>query len=64
MDSSQRALQTKGKLFFQISKSFFELVKNFQNNSGVGFMQARWGGGGGGGICIKFFGRYLLLDTD
>ena len=29
--------------FYQISEWFFELVIIFQNNSDVGFMQARWG---------------------
>ena len=34
MDSSRQALQTNGKLFFQISDSFFELVTICLNNSG------------------------------
>ena len=33
--------------FFQISESFFDLTKNFQNNIGVGYVHARWGG-----ICV------------
>ena len=47
MDSSQRALQTNGKLF-QISESFFELTAIFYNNSGLGLGLCKRGGGG---IC-------------
>ena len=39
MDSSQRALQTKGEIF-QISESFFELVTIFYKKCGVWFMHA------------------------
>ena len=42
MDLTRQALHTNVKLF-QILESFFELVTIFQNNSCVGFMQARWG---------------------
>ena len=44
MDSSQQAQQTNGKFFFQISDYFLELATIFfLNNSGDGFMHARWG---------------------
>ena len=42
MDLTRQALQTKGKLFSNF-KLVSELVTFFWNNSGVGFMQARWG---------------------
>ena len=38
MDSSQRALQTKGNFF--ISQSFFQLTTIFLNISAVGFLHA------------------------
>ena len=44
MDLTRQALQTNVKFFFQISESFSELVTIFQNKSGIGFIQAMWGG--------------------
>ena len=42
MDLTWQALQTNGKLF-HILESFFELVILIQYNTGVGFIQVRWG---------------------
>ena len=42
MDLNRQALQTNGN-FFSNFGAFFELVAIFQNNSGIEFMQARWG---------------------
>ena len=46
IDSSQPALQTNEKFFFQISESFFDRATFFLNNSRVGFSKR-----GGGVIC-------------
>ena len=48
MDLSQRALQSNGKLFSNLGILFklaISFVTIFQNNSGIRFMQARWGQG-------------------
>ena len=45
-DSSWQALQTDGKLFFQISNLFSNYwlkIKKYSTHNKVGFMQARWG---------------------
>ena len=39
--------------FLQNSESFFELTTVFWNNSGAGFMKAKWGGGGKAFVLIS-----------
>ena len=41
MDLSRRDVQTNGKLFFKFRNDFLNNY-TFLNNSGVGFMHARW----------------------
>ena len=48
MDLTQQALQTNGRLFLNFV-IIFRISYFFSHNSGVGFMQARWGGSPGKG---------------